>query len=352
MAEEKSLVKKDSARGREMGRDKFAKDRTSRKEKPVEDDRPARGEKMAADDESGEIKKIRIKKPVAEKRALEERPKERAEKKKQERGGSTRESRASKKIRNLLGDRKSSEPAILPKAEFDRENLTIRLRRGGTLTYKDVKRRYSRYSDIKVAGDYFVMKYADKEDARKDYKSGLNTARPSKRVEYLDNKYVLTNLSYKETEESIAERFKVFGSVERISIERNRDKVSVGRAIVTFRGSAAINEEVVMSSKLIGIERVRKPVHNYNRLFLSHINKSMTIVSIRKLVMSIGPRPTDIRLKYSENRRHNGYCFLTYETEEKAKAVAARFDEIKNKFGEGCYLEFSIEKARFQNGQK
>jgi hypothetical protein len=280
------------------------------------------------DGEAG-VKKIRIKKLMA----MDE---SRAEEKKEPQ-------KKTKRPQNGYGG-----PAALPRPEFDKEKLAIRLKRNGTLMYRDVKRAYLRYSKIKVADDYFVLAYANMKDAKEDYKSNLSTAKWSSRVEYMDNKYILSNLSYKETEESITERFRKFGEVERVAIERNRDGISTGKAVITFRDSAFIKGEVVMNSKLISVERIKRPQHNYNRLFLSHVNKDMTIVSIRKLVMSIGPRPTDIRLKYSENKRHNGYCFLTYDTEEKAKAVASRFDEVKERLGPEAYIEFSVEKPRYR----
>ncbi|KMV66333.1 putative RNA-binding protein [Encephalitozoon cuniculi EcunIII-L] len=228
--------------------------------------------------------------------------------------------------------------------EFDEASCTIRVK--GDFTLKDIKRRFENLKSVKSSEGGFVLEYPSKEHALVDMKANRRPrgVKKEKNCEYLDNKYILTNLSYKETEESISETFGKYGEIERVTIKKNRDCISTGKAIITFKKRTFIKDEIIMSNKPIYIERIKKPLENKRRFFLSKLKKSHSIVAIRKILSDAGCKPKDIRVLYGENKRNRGYGFIEYDSEKDADVLVSKFEEIRDLLGPECYYEYSNEK--------
>lgn len=227
--------------------------------------------------------------------------------------------------------------------EFVESRCCVRVRHENA-NQQDVLRAFKNALDARKDGLFFVLRYSSKEHALVDIKA--NRAEKSELGEssYMDSKYILTNLSYKETEESISKVFGKYGEIEKVVIQRNKESMSVGRATITFKKKAVVWEEVVMNSKPIHIERIRRPLENRTRFFLSRLNKALSIVEIRKVLADAKCKPKDIRVIYSENKRNKGYGFIEYASEAAADVFVESFESIKALLGPECFYEYSNEK--------
>ncbi|KAG5859942.1 putative RNA-binding protein [Encephalitozoon hellem] len=233
----------------------------------------------------------------------------------------------------------------LQKIEFDEATCSVVVK--GTSTLKDIKRTFKNFKAVKSGENGFILEYPSREHALVDMKANRRQEREGgeRSSRYLDNKYILTNLSYKEDKESISKVFEKYGEIERITIKKNKDNISTGKAIITFKKKAVIKEEIVMNNKPIYIERVKKPLENKTRFFLGKITKSLSIVDIRKILAEARCKPKDIRILYGENKRNRGYGFIEYANEEDANMFAKKFEKIKELLGPESYYEYSNEKA-------
>ncbi|KAL7347916.1 RNA-binding domain-containing protein [Encephalitozoon intestinalis] len=229
--------------------------------------------------------------------------------------------------------------------KFDEATCSLVIK--GSLTLKDIKEAFKNFKSIENGKGHFILKYPSKEHALVDMKANRKQGKEKKESSgrYLDNKYILTNLSYKENEESISKVFEKYGEIERIRIKKNKDNISTGKAIITFKKKAVIKEEIVMNNKPVYIERMKKPWENKTRFFLGKLNKAHSIVEIRKILADVECKPKEIRVIYGENKRNRGYGFIEYANEEDANAFTEKFEEIKDRLGAGCYYEYSNEKA-------
>lgn len=230
--------------------------------------------------------------------------------------------------------------------QFDEATCSIRTKCRGA-DQSDVRDRFKNASSVEQDGEFLVLRYPSKEHALVDMKANRRPggSREEGKGKYMDNKFIVTNLSYKETEESIAEEFGRYGEIEKIVIQRNKEGMSVGKAVITFKGRTVIGDGIVMSSKPIYIEKIRKPLENKTRFFVGRLDKSLSIVAIRKVLADNGCKPKDIRVIYSENKRNKGYGFIEYGSEGEALAFASRFGEMKKQLGAECFYEYSNEKA-------
>lgn len=255
--------------------------------------------------------------------------------------GAKRKHEDSKDMKKDVG--LDTETVRFSKFEFDEPTCSIKIKQK-TSNQSGIKNAFKNAASVKKDGAFYILSYASKEHALVDMKANRRVDRRGN-SEYMDNKFILINLSYKETEESISEVFKKYGKIEKILIQRNKDGISVGRAVITFEKRAVIRDEIVMSSKPIYIERIRKPLENKTRFFLSNIEKSLSIVAIRKILADAKCKPKDIRVIYSENNRNKGYGFIEYDSKEKADVFIDRFKDVRALLGAGSSYEYSNEKA-------
>ncbi|WUR04965.1 RNA-binding domain-containing protein [Vairimorpha necatrix] len=204
---------------------------------------------------------------------------------------------------------------------------------------KDKKRTHDRDDKTKYDRDDKKVKY-EKDDKRthdKDNKIHINT-------------YVVNNLSYKETEETIKERFKKYGTVENVKLCYTKDQKFIGKAIITFKNRVKINEEITLGHKVLRIEKLKEKIVNDKRIFISRINKNISILEMRNIFKSHGVKPKDIRCRYeTETKRNNGYCHITYNTAEEAKKFEEEWTRFKGKLGQETYYEYAQEKIKKRN---
>lgn len=163
---------------------------------------------------------------------------------------------------------------------------------------------------------------------------------------YIRNILIVSNLAYKETEESISECFKSYGAIEKVQMSYSKDGKFIGKAIVTFKHDVKIDNEIVWNHKVLRIERMKNKIVNDKRIFVSHINKNLTILQIRNILKEFGVKPKDIRTRFeSETKRNNGYCHITYTDSEDAKKFEKEWSKFKAKLGQEVFFEYAHEKV-------
>jgi RNA recognition motif-containing protein len=163
---------------------------------------------------------------------------------------------------------------------------------------------------------------------------------------YIRNILIVSNLAYKETEESISECFKSYGSIEKVQMSYSKNGKFIGKAIVKFKHDVKIDNEIVWNHKVLRIERMKNKIVNDKRIFVSHINKNLTILQIRNILKEFGIKPKDIRTRFeSETKRNNGYCHITYTDSVDAKKFEKEWSKFKAKLGQEVFFEYAHEKV-------
>ncbi|KAH9411567.1 hypothetical protein HK407_04g06720 [Ordospora pajunii] len=228
--------------------------------------------------------------------------------------------------------------------DFEKETCSIKLECAGTL--ERVKELFSNPKTVTAIEGGYLLEYPSKEHALVDMKANRRPSGKKSALseEYMNTKYILLNLSYKETEETISKEFSKYGEIEKISIKKNKYNISTGKAVITFKKKAVIRDEVVMSSKPIYVERVKVPVQNKKRFFVGGLAKKHSIVEIRTILANAGCKPLDIVVPYGNNKKNKGYGFIEYRDEKEANVFASKFDSVKALLGPDCYFEYSNEK--------
>lgn len=167
------------------------------------------------------------------------------------------------------------------------------------------------------------------------------------------NILIVSNLAYKENENSIKECFKTYGTIEKVQMSYSKEGKFIVKAIITFKQDVRINKKVVWNHKVLRIERMKNKIVNDKRIFLSHINKSLTILQIRNILKEFGVKPRDIRTRFeTETKRNNGYCHITYNEAKEVKKFEEEWLKMKNKFCTEVYYEYAQEKINKSNSHR
>lgn len=157
--------------------------------------------------------------------------------------------------------------------------------------------------------------------------------------------YIINNLSYKETEESLKKYFSTFGRIEKISLQKNKKNIFVGKAVITINKPLKIDNDFILNGKILRVERIKDQMVNDKRIFVSHINKNLSILDIRNMLKENEIKPSDIRIRYdSITKKNNGFCHLTYNNRLEAKKFESKWKYIKEKLGFDSNYEYAYEK--------
>lgn len=208
---------------------------------------------------------------------------------------------------------------------------------------KVVKLKAKKFLAVIPARDTVTVKYRRKDDMEADMRA-LGFLPKT----YIENKLIVHNLSFKETEESVAECFRQLGKVEKVILERNRKQVCTGKATVTFCSAFYPGQENTMydlrlNGRLLRIERIKKQIRNKTRLFISHIRKNIKIAELRMILKKAGYVPKSIKIDLNDNR-NRGYGFVEFHTSEQAEGFIKAFSTIKDTLGKDSFVEYSQEK--------
>ncbi|ELA42167.1 uncharacterized protein VICG_00810 [Vittaforma corneae ATCC 50505] len=208
---------------------------------------------------------------------------------------------------------------------------------------KMVKQKAKKYSALIPSSNTIVLKYKRKEDMEVDLRSLGLTPKT-----YIENKLIVHNLSFKETEESVSRFFGQFAEVEKVVLEKNSKGLCVGKGVVTFSTAFYSGQEkklydLRMNGRLLRIERIKKQVLNRTRLFISHIKKNLKIADLRSILKKEGFVPKSVKIDLNDNR-NKGYGFVEFQTPEQAESFVKSYSKLKELLGPGSFVEYSQEK--------
>lgn len=203
---------------------------------------------------------------------------------------------------------------------------------------KFIKAHAKKYSALISSKQSIVLKYRRNEDMETDLRAmGL------KPRTYVENKLIVYNLGYKETESSVEEYFSSFSEVEKVVLEKNKKGFCTGKGTVTFTAQVNTNQEFRLGGRLLRIERIKKQIINRNRLFISHMNKNLKISDLRKILKDNGFTPKNIRIDLQDGR-NKGFGFVEFERFEDSERFAENFKVFSERIGEKSFVQKSKEK--------
>lgn len=164
-----------------------------------------------------------------------------------------------------------------------------------------------------------------------------------KNVTDVENKIIVYNLSYKETEESVSKFFQSFGTVLKTVLEKNSKGFCTGKAVVTFMNPFKDDSVLRLNGRLLRIEKMKKQKINKTRLFISHMKKNMKIAELRQILKTKGFVPKSIKIDLNEGR-NRGYGFIEFNSAEEAERLIKEYKKIQEEIGEKSEVEYSKEK--------
>lgn len=234
----------------------------------------------------------------------------------------------------------SNEGSIKRRFKFEVRDKTIILCHS---MLKIAKRKAKKYSIIIPSANSVILKYKSKEDLETDLRSlGL------KPKSYIENRLLVNNLSFKESEDSVMKFFSQFAPTDKVVLEKNSKGFCNGKATVTF--STEYNPipdsklyDLRLNGRLLRIERIKRPMVNTSRLFISHMNKNLKISDVRSILKERKHSPKSIKIDLQDDR-NRGYGFVEFNSPQEANAFIEDFNNLKLKIGENSYVEFSQEK--------
>ncbi|EOB14254.1 RNA-binding protein Musashi like protein 1 [Nosema bombycis CQ1] len=207
-----------------------------------------------------------------------------------------------------------------------------------SIKMKNIESIYPNNIGVEETKTSFLVLYKNAKTAKKDL-------RINEKYKFYNDKLIISNFSYKENEESIKKFLSDLGEVVDISLEKNKDDVFTGKAVVTFESSVKIDKELKLNNKILRVERIRKQVVNDKRIFIGRIDMNLSIMDIRKVIKEAGARITDVRIRYEKDTHKNiGYGHLSFKTREDAVKFENSFQNIKKTLGPHSFYEYAKEK--------
>ncbi|KAM0680028.1 hypothetical protein GINT2_001716 [Glugoides intestinalis] len=206
-----------------------------------------------------------------------------------------------------------------------------------------VKTKAKKFYALVPSSSNIILKYRRMEDLEADLRAlGL------KPKTYIENKLIVNNFSFKETEESVKEFFKQFAGVEKVSLEKNTRGFCTGKGIVTFSTGFYAGQEnklydMRLNGRLLRIERIKKQCVNRTRLFISHMRKSLKIAELRNILKKEGFSPKNVRIDLRDGR-NLGYGFVEFQTVEEAESFLKNYSKLQESIGSESFVELSKEK--------
>ncbi|KAL6120738.1 hypothetical protein NUSPORA_02484 [Nucleospora cyclopteri] len=144
---------------------------------------------------------------------------------------------------------KVTEHIIWSKTIEDKKSIVKNL----TLTIScKIAKKATRYKTLIKSSGKTILRYRNKTELQADMRSmGLLEKT------YMENKLLVTNLSYRETEESIKKYFNGYGKVIKVTVEKNKKGFCIGKAVITIENYQFDRVEHKMSNRVIRVEKVK-----------------------------------------------------------------------------------------------
>lgn len=201
-----------------------------------------------------------------------------------------------------------------------------------------VKSKAKKYASMVVGRDSIVLKYKRRADIDADLRAlGLRSKT------YIENKILVAGIGYRETEESVAGYFSMFGDVEKAVLERNTKNFCTGKGTVTFTSNINTGQVFRLNNRILRVERIKKQMMNRTRLHISHMNKDINISRLRSVLKAAGFVPKNIRIDLV-NGKNRGYGFIEFNTPEESEDFIEAFERVRPRLGDSSYVELSKEK--------
>lgn len=209
-----------------------------------------------------------------------------------------------------------------------------------------------------------------------------------------DRTAFVTNLSYKDSEEQIARKFKKYGDIEQCTVVRNKETgESAGRAFVLFKSAehckAAVKDEVILNNRVLTVLKYASPEalrakaeeksakelkrkkkiddrkkgaiepmdpgqRSECRVYLSHIGKQHSRKTLAKAIKEFFEKSgksvkfRGINLAADARKRNPGYSFVTFKHPEDASFFVRNYTRASKAVGAGSRAEFAMESKSFQ----
>lgn len=208
---------------------------------------------------------------------------------------------------------------------------------------KIIKQKATKFLALVPSSGGVTLKYKRREDMEADMRAlGLIPKT------YIENKLIVHNLSFKETEESVRKYFSELAEVEKVILEKNSKGLCTGKGVVTFSSAFYPGQEkrlydLRLSGRLLRIERIKKQIMNRTRLFISHIKKNIKISDLRAILKKAGFVPKSVKIDLNDNR-NKGYGFVEFNTPQQAERFMKGFGKVQTALGEDSFVEYSQEK--------
>jgi hypothetical protein len=212
---------------------------------------------------------------------------------------------------------------------------------------KVAKKRAKKYSVIIPSENTVTLKYRLREDLETDLRAlGL------KPKTYVENRLIVHNFSYKETDQSVLKFFSQFAPAEKVVLEKNTKGFCTGKGTVTFATSYnPISDsklyDLRLNGRLLRVERIKKQIVNTSRLFISHMNKNLKIADLRLILKENNHIPKSIKIDLFDGR-NKGFGFVEFSSPQEANAFIEDYEVLKPKIGKESFVEFSQEKKDFK----
>ncbi|ELA46065.1 hypothetical protein VCUG_02456 [Vavraia culicis subsp. floridensis] len=148
--------------------------------------------------------------------------------------------------------------------------------------------------------------------------------------------FVLTNLAYNETEQSLRAYFDSFGIIHEITIKKNNDGFCTGTAILAFvKMFKTIQGEVLCNSRTVYVRFIK---HTY-RIFISSVKKTLTKEMIAGYLRDKGYEVAEVVVPVGGDRKNRGYCFVQFDGENGVKRFKNEYRRHKKFFGGKSCIE-------------
>lgn len=231
-----------------------------------------------------------------------------------------------------------------------------------------------KFATITVMKDKLILKYRRRVDVDTDLRAlGLLAKN------YVENKLLVNNLSYKETDESVRAFFEGLLSgehrncpeegaknskkphalgkgkdaltkhvpgesvIEKVVLEKNTRGFCTGKATVTTSGPIRLPLPLRLNGRLLRVERIKKEVRNTARLHLCHMDKTVNISRMRAILKPAGFVPKSIRIDMVEGKGL-GYGFVDFGNPDEAERFIKAFPGLRKELGSQARVEYSKEK--------
>lgn len=148
--------------------------------------------------------------------------------------------------------------------------------------------------------------------------------------------FVLTNLAYNETEQSLRAYFDSFGIIHEITVKKNNDGFCTGTAILAFvKMFKTIQSEVLCNSRTVYVRFIK---HTY-RIFISGVKKMLTKEMIAGYLRDKGYEVAEVVVPVGGDRKNRGYCFVQFDGENGVKRFKSEYRRHKKFFGGKSCIE-------------